>query len=54
MQRDNLSRTRLVNAIGILVEKWEGQVEEARWQSTYHTKNRVIFYGLEHIQSYLE
>ncbi len=52
MQRDNLSRTRLVNAIRMLVGKWEGQ--EAHWRNPYHTKNRVIFHGLEHIQSYLE
>ncbi len=54
MQRDNPSRTRLVNAIRMLVEKWEGQVEEGRGQNPYHTKNRVIFYGLEYIRSYLE
>ncbi len=38
----------------MLVEKWNGQVEEARWQKSYHTKNRVIFHGLEYIQPYLE
>ncbi len=54
MQRDNPSRTRLANVIGMLVEKWNGQAEEACWQSTYDTENMVIFHGLEHIQSYLE
>ncbi len=39
---------------GMLVEDWEGQVEEARWLSTYDTEDRVIFHGLELIQSYLE
>ncbi len=44
----------LVNVIGMLVEMWNGQVEEARWQSTYDTENMVIFHGLELIQSYVE
>ncbi len=30
MQRDNPSRTRLANVIGMLVEKWTGQAEEGR------------------------
>ncbi len=38
----------------MLVEKWEGQVEEVRWQNPYHSKNRVIFHRLEYIRSYLE
>ncbi len=38
----------------MLVAKWAGQVEEARWQSTYDMEDRVIFHGLELIQSYLE
>ncbi len=54
MQRDNPSRTIPVNAIRMLVEKWDEQVEKARWQNPYHTKNRVIFHGLEYIRSYLE
>ncbi len=52
VQRDNPSKTKLVNAMVISVEKWNGQVEEARCQSTYDTENMVIFHGLEHIQSY--
>ncbi len=54
MRRNNPSRKRLVNVIGLLVEKWEGQVEEARWQGTHHKENRVISHSFEHIQSYLE
>ncbi len=30
MQRNNLSKTIPVNAIRMLVEKWEGEVEEGR------------------------
>ncbi len=36
-----------------MLVKWATQIEEARWQSTYDTEDRVIFHGLELIQSYL-
>ncbi len=54
IQRDIPRKARLVKAIAMLVEKWEGQIDEALWQSTYDTENRVMFHGLEHTQSYLD